>query len=93
MSASRRSVLKSALGVGIGSFGILHWFRADAAEYNYKLAHDQPIAHPQNIRIIEAAKQIREDSGGRLAIQVYSEQSARQRHADASLNCAPAPSR
>lgn len=71
MSMSRRSVLKVAAGASIGTIGILHGYAANAAEFTFKLGHDQPSAHPQNIRTVEAAKKIAEESGGRIAIQVY----------------------
>ncbi|HUA77421.1 MAG TPA: TRAP transporter substrate-binding protein [Acetobacteraceae bacterium] len=55
---------------GIAAAAILH-YPADAAEFTYKLGHDQPVTHPQNVRAVEAAKKIGEESGGRLVVQVY----------------------
>ena len=69
MRLSRRTALAGATGVA--AFGILHWHAANAAEFTYKLGHDGPVTHPQNLRAVEAAKKIAEQSGGRLVVQVY----------------------
>ena len=66
---ARRTVLASATGVA--TFGILHWHAADAAEFSYKAGHDMPPDHPLNVRLAQAAKKIAEESGGRLAVQIY----------------------
>ena len=65
---TRKQFLAGAAGVAAAS--ILH-YPADAAEFTYKLGHDQPVAHPQNLRAVEAAKNITEQSGGQLVVQVY----------------------
>jgi tripartite ATP-independent transporter DctP family solute receptor len=69
MRLSRRAVLAGAAGVT--SFGILHWYPASAAEFTFKLGHDEPLTHPLHTRAAEAAAKIREDSRGRLVVQVY----------------------
>jgi len=69
MRVSRRSVLAGAAGVT--TFGILHWYPASAAEFTFKLGHDGPVTHPQQLRTAEAAKKIGEESGGRLVVQVF----------------------
>jgi len=66
---ARRAVLAGAAGVA--AFGILHWYPAHAAEFTYKIGHDGPVTHPQNLRAVQAAKKISEESGGRLVMQVY----------------------
>jgi tripartite ATP-independent transporter DctP family solute receptor len=65
---TRRAVLTG--GIAISSFAILHW-PADAAQFTYKLGHDQPVAHPQNTRAVEAADAITKESGGRLKVEVF----------------------
>lgn len=35
------------------------------------LAHDLPLAHPLNVRTVEACARIREATGGRIDIQVF----------------------
>jgi TRAP-type transport system periplasmic protein len=44
---------------------------ADAAEFNYKFATNQPLGHPSNTRAQEAIDRIREQSSGRIAIQLF----------------------
>ncbi|MEH3146718.1 MAG: TRAP transporter substrate-binding protein [Methylobacterium frigidaeris] len=65
---TRRSLLAGAAAVPL--FGILTR-RADAAEFEYKLATGQDPTHPVNIRAQEALNRIREASGGRLDIKLF----------------------
>src|ERR1700733_366787 len=44
---------------------------ARAADFVFKLGHDQPVDHPQNIRAMEAAANITRESGGRLTVHVF----------------------
>ena len=69
MRLSRRTVLAGATGVA--TFGILHWHKADAAEFTYKIAHDLPPTHPIHLRLMQGAKKIGEEAGGKLVVQVY----------------------
>jgi tripartite ATP-independent transporter DctP family solute receptor len=45
--------------------------RADAAEFTYKYANNSPVDHPMNIRAREAAEKIKQESNGRLEIQIF----------------------
>ena len=45
--------------------------RADAAEFTYKFATNQPLGHPSNIRARQAIDAIARESNGRLAIQLF----------------------
>jgi tripartite ATP-independent transporter DctP family solute receptor len=45
--------------------------RAAAAEFVYKYANNTPADHPMNVRAREAVERIRQDSGGRLEIQIF----------------------
>ncbi|RVU18758.1 TRAP transporter substrate-binding protein [Methylobacterium oryzihabitans] len=65
---TRRSLLAGAAAMPL--FGILTR-RADAAEFDYKLATGQDPTHPVNIRAQEALDRIREASGGRLDIKLF----------------------
>ncbi len=56
---------------GTAGVGILRSRSARAADFTFKLGHDQPPSHPQNLRAVEAAEKIGKDSGGRLVVQVY----------------------
>jgi tripartite ATP-independent transporter DctP family solute receptor len=68
MIISRRSVLQ-----GTASAALLSGFgaRAQTAEFTYKYANNLPVTHPLNIRANEAAERIRQETGGRVAIQIF----------------------
>lgn len=71
-SMTRRKFMRttSAAASGVALFGILTR-RGDAAEFVYRYANNNVIAHPMNIRLREAADKIKEDSGGRMEIQLF----------------------
>ena len=68
MTISRQRALAglaaAALPVGLP-------FRAGAAEFTFKLGLNTPTTHPQTVRFLEAARNIRSNSGGRLEVQVF----------------------
>jgi tripartite ATP-independent transporter DctP family solute receptor len=66
----RKFLATTAAGGALASFGILP-LRARAAEFTYKYANNVPATHPMNVRAREAAEKIREESGGRLEIQIF----------------------
>lgn len=68
MATTRRTFLA---GGAIGALTVLKYGPARAAEFTFKLGHDQPVTHPQHLRAVEAADKIREESDGRLVVQVY----------------------
>src|SRR4051812_17790319 len=45
--------------------------RAQAAEFTYKYANNSPLTHPMTIRMTEAVNKIKEESKGRLEIQIF----------------------
>lgn len=65
---SRRAVLAGAASVS--ALTILK-YPAEAAEFNFKLGHDNPVNHPVNVRAVEAAQRISEASKGRVSIKVF----------------------
>lgn len=71
-SMTRRKFMRttSAAASGVALFGILTR-RGDAAEFVYRYANNNVIAHPMNIRLREAADKIKEESGGRMEIQLF----------------------
>ena len=69
MTLTRRTLLSRA-GAGIATASILRW-PADAAEFNYKCGASLPDGHPMAIRAREAMKAIKDESGGRLDITLY----------------------
>jgi tripartite ATP-independent transporter DctP family solute receptor len=68
MKVGRRAFLGTV--VATGAFGILTR-RGDAAEFSYKYANNVPVTHPMNIRAQEAVARIKEETGGRLDIQIF----------------------
>lgn len=68
IKTSRRGLLTGAASIALFSVAK---FPANAAEFTYKLGHDQPVSHPQNIRATEAAANITKETGGRLTVQVF----------------------
>ena len=71
-SMTRRKFMRttSAAASGVALFGILTR-RGDAAEFVYRYANNNVIAHPMNIRLREAVDKIKEESGGRMEIQLF----------------------
>ena len=68
---SRRQFLgTSAALAGIGSFNILTR-RADAAEFTLKFGDNVPDTHPLSIHAKAATDRIREESGGRVDIRLF----------------------
>ena len=69
---SRRKFLHAgtAAAAGIGTFGILTR-RGDAAEFTWRYANNNVVQHPMNVRVREAVDRIREQSNGRVEIQVF----------------------
>ena len=66
MPIARRSLLATAAALPLVAIG-----RARAAEFNYRLAHDLPPAHPLNVRTVEACARIRDATDGRIEIKVF----------------------
>ena len=50
---------------------ILTATRANAAQWTYKFANNQPLTHPMNVHAQVAADRIKADTGGRLEIQIF----------------------
>lgn len=69
MNITRRSMI---IGTGAAALTAATLkANAQAAEFNYKYANNLPIAHPMNVRAQEAADKIREETGGRVNIQIF----------------------
>ncbi len=69
MKPSRKQFVAAALGA-YATLGVVR-SRAAAADFTYKLGHDQPMTHPIAIRAAEAAQKVKDESGGRLQIDVF----------------------
>jgi tripartite ATP-independent transporter DctP family solute receptor len=68
-SIDRRRVLTTAAS-GVAAFGILTR-RGDAAEFSWRYANNNVAQHPMNLRLREAVDRIREQTSGRVDIQVF----------------------
>lgn len=70
MSINRRSVLLGT-AAGLLAAPFIRPGMARAAEFTYKIANNQPLTHPSNIRLAEAVKAIAEETSGRVDIQIF----------------------
>ena len=71
MHISRRSLIQgTAIAAATSSLSSFRAFAQDA-EFKYKFATNLPPTHPVNVRGKQAADKIREESGGRLDIQLF----------------------
>src|SRR3974377_66496 len=67
----RKFMRTTAAAVGsVSLFGILTR-RGDAAEFVYRYANNNVAAPPMNVRLREAVDKIKEESNGRLEVQVF----------------------
>ncbi len=57
-------------GAAVAGFTILR-STARAAEFTYKYSNNLPVTHPMNVRAKEMAEAIRQDSHGRMEIQIF----------------------
>jgi TRAP-type transport system periplasmic protein len=70
MKLTRRSLM---LGAAAGALAapLVRVRPALAAEFNLKLANNQPLTHPSNVRVLEAIDRIKEQSDGRIELTVF----------------------
>lgn len=71
-SIQRRTFLRAgtAVAAGVASFGILTR-RGEAAEFAWRYANNNVAEHPMNVRLREATEAIRQQSNGRVDIQIF----------------------
>ena len=67
---TRRSLMLGA-SAGLLAAPFINLRPAHAAEFTLKLANNQPMEHPTNVRAAEAVTAIAEESGGRVDLQVF----------------------
>lgn len=68
MIISRRTILQGAASAAlVTGFGA----RAQSAEFTYKYANNLPLTHPMNLRAKEAADRIKQETKGRVEIQIF----------------------
>lgn len=70
MIINRRNIL---LGAAAGALAapFIRPGAARAAEFAYKIANNQPLEHPSNVRLAEAVKAILEETSGAVDIQIF----------------------
>lgn len=70
MTVTRRTV---ALGTAAGVLAMpfIGRGRALAADFNLKLANNQPLTHPMNVRAAEAIAAVTDETGGRVDITIF----------------------
>ena len=68
-NSTRRTLVTGAATSVATSALIPRWARA--AEFNYKFANNLPLTHPMNVRAKEAVERIREETSGRVEIQIF----------------------
>jgi tripartite ATP-independent transporter DctP family solute receptor len=72
MSFSRRTLLKaSAAATVLGGVAAPFVARAAEAEFVYKYANNLPEAHPMNIRAKEMSAAIKQETAGRVDLQIF----------------------
>jgi tripartite ATP-independent transporter DctP family solute receptor len=68
---TRRVFLRTTrAATGVFAFAILTR-RGDAAEFTWRYANNLVATHPMNVHLQQAAERIRQDSGGRMEIQIF----------------------
>jgi tripartite ATP-independent transporter DctP family solute receptor len=69
---NRRKLLHAgtAAASGLAAFAILTR-RGEAAEFTWRYANNNVAQHPMNVRLRAAVERIREQSGGRVDIQIF----------------------
>ncbi len=68
---SRRKFLRTAAAAAaLPTFAMMPSV-ARAAEFTFKCGHDMPATHPLQLRLVEAATRIREETKGRFDLQIF----------------------
>src|SRR5436309_15687229 len=66
---TRRSVLLA--GTAASATVAMPWVAKGAAEFQLKYANNSPTAHPLNVRAVEAMERIKQETNGRVEIQIF----------------------
>ena len=69
LKTTRRSVLMA--GTAAGATIAMPWIAKAAPEFQFKYANNSPVAHPLNVRAREAMERIKQESNGRIEIQIF----------------------
>ena len=68
---SRRAFLRTAAAAAALPTAAVLPRLAHAADFTFKIGHDLAESHPLHMRIVEAAKRITDETGGRFNLQVF----------------------
>ena len=66
---TRRSLLLA--GTAAGATIAMPWIAKAAPEFQFKYANNSPVAHPLNVRAREAMERIKQETNGRVEIQIF----------------------
>src|SRR3954467_9555475 len=69
LRTTRRSVLLA--GTAASATMAMPWIAKGAAEFQLKYANNSPTAHPLNVRAVEAMERIKQETNGRVEIQIF----------------------
>ncbi|MDS9469460.1 TRAP transporter substrate-binding protein [Paracoccus sp. MBLB3053] len=70
MKTTRRTILLGAAATALAA-PFIRPGPARAADFAYKIANNQPMEHPSNVRLAEATKAILEETSGSVDIQIF----------------------
>lgn len=71
MSVTRRVMLKSAAALAALPAASLLSTRAQAAEFSFKYGNQVPVSHPVTVGFQKAVDRIRQETGGRVEINMF----------------------
>ncbi len=66
---TRRTLLLA--GTAASATVAMPWIAKGAAEFQLKYANNSPTAHPLNVRAVEAMERIKQETNGRVEIQIF----------------------
>src|SRR3954465_8083991 len=69
LRTTRRSLLLA--GTAASATIAMPWIAKGAAEFQLKYANNSPTAHPLNVRAVEAMERIKQETNGRVEIQIF----------------------
>lgn len=67
----RRAFLKTVAASSALPWALSFSKSAQAAEFEYRIAHSVPTHHPLHVRLVEAADRIREQTNGRFDLRIF----------------------
>ena len=69
MTHTRRAMLMTS--VAAGATLAMPWVARAAPEFSLKYANNSPVTHPLTVRAIEAMERIKQETNGRVEIEVF----------------------